>query len=80
MKPVESFSGGQEDKREEGRIVQQTGRERQGLHLHIKAKILLLLEEEIQDKLPNKVRVQGVIDHFCSAKLLRNGPRRKEKE
>lgn len=55
-------------------------RVKRGLHLRIKAKILLLLEEEIQDKLPNKVRVQGVIDHFCSAKLLRNGPRRKEKE
>lgn len=38
-------------------------------YLHIKAKVLLFLKEEIKDKLPNKVRVQCVIDHFCPAKL-----------
>lgn len=54
-------------------------RVKRGLHLRIKAKILLLLEEEIQDKLPHKVRVQRVLNHFRSAKLLRNGKREREK-
>lgn len=47
-------------------------------HLHIKAKVLLLFKEEIQDKLPHKVRVQRVIDHFCPTKLKREGERERE--
>lgn len=45
------------------------GKRRRCSHLHIKAKVLLLFKEEIKDKLPHKVGVQCVIDHFCTTKL-----------
>lgn len=38
-------------------------------HLHIEAKVLFLFKEEIKDKFPDKVRVQCVIDNFCTTKL-----------
>lgn len=36
---------------------------------HVKPQILLLLEEEIQDKLPHKIRIASVVDHLRPAKL-----------
>lgn len=45
------------------------GKRRRCSHLHIKAKILLLLKEEIEDELPHKVGVQSVVNHFCPAEL-----------
>lgn len=38
-------------------------------HLHIKTKVLLLFKEEIEHKLPDKVRVQRVINYFCPTEL-----------
>lgn len=46
------------------------GKRRRCSHLHIKAKVLLLFKEEIKDKLPHKVGVQRVIDHFCPTELV----------
>lgn len=39
------------------------------LHLHVKAKVLLLFKEEIQHKLPDKVGVQRVFNDFCPTEL-----------
>lgn len=38
-------------------------------YLHIEAKVLLLFEKEIKDKLPHEVRIQRIIDHFSPTKL-----------
>lgn len=40
-----------------------------GGHSQVEAKVLLLLEEVVQDVLSNEVWVQGVVYHLRSAKL-----------
>lgn len=40
-----------------------------GEHSQVEAKVLLLLEEVVQDVLSNEVWVQGVVYHLRSAKL-----------
>ena len=46
-----------------------------GNNLHVKAQVLLLLKEVVQDVLPDKVRVEGVVYHLRSAKLDENQER-----
>lgn len=41
----------------------------QGINSQVKAKILLLLKEVVQDILPDEVGVQCVVNHFCPPKL-----------
>lgn len=36
---------------------------------HVKPQVLLLLEEEIQDKLPHEIRIASVFDHLRPAEL-----------
>lgn len=43
-----------------------------GNNSHVKAQVLLLLKEVVQDELPDKVRVQRVVDHFGPPKLDQN--------
>lgn len=43
--------------------------EEEATYSHVKPQILLLLEEEIQDKLPHEIRIASVVDHLRPAKL-----------
>lgn len=40
---------------------------------HIEAEVLLLLEVVVEDKLADKVRVQGVVDHLGASELQGEG-------
>lgn len=48
-----------------------------GNHSQVKAQVLLLLKKVVQDVLSNKVWVQGVVYHLCSAKLHRRKERQR---
>lgn len=56
-----------------GQLIAERGRflcvSIKGNNSHVKAQILLLLEEIVQDVLSHKVWVQGVVDYFSSPKL-----------